>query len=152
MFQNWCYPGCILNFLNLRVTGIDYFSTGLHWLWRVVVFLGWCYLLVCVFWGAWLSHITNAQVGKAKTNNKGRHYKYRQCWILKIYTFFQLNYSVTYSLTLSPSELYATCICVTVCKHCYLLRNRGLLSHFCKNRTRYSAKRVITAHCMIKMV
>ena len=87
--------------------------------------LGLGLLLVCVFWGAWLSHITTAQVGKAKTNNKGRHYKYRQCWILNIYTFFHLNYSVTYSLTLSPSELYATCNCVTVCKHCYFLRNSG---------------------------
>ena len=114
-------------------------------------FLGLGLLLVCVFWGSWLSHITNAQVGKAKTNNKGRHYKYRQCWILNIYTFFQSNFSVTYSLTLSPSELYATCICVTICKHCYFLRNRGILSHFCKNRTRYSATRVITAHCMIMM-
>ena len=33
-------------------------------------FLGLVLLLVCGFWGAWLSHITNAQVGKAKTNNK----------------------------------------------------------------------------------
>ena len=31
MFQNWCYPGCILDFLNLCQTGIDYFSTGLHY-------------------------------------------------------------------------------------------------------------------------
>ena len=71
-------------------------------------FLGLVLLLVCGFWGAWLSHITNAQVGKAKTNNKGIHYKYRQCWILNIYKFFQLSYSITYSLTLSPSELCAT--------------------------------------------
>ena len=54
-------------------------------------FLGLGLLLVYVFWGSWLSHITNAQVGKAKTNNKGGHYKYRQCWILNIYTCFQLN-------------------------------------------------------------
>ena len=113
--------------------------------------LGLVLLLVCVFWGAcWLSHITTAQVGKAKTNNKGRHYKFRKCWILNMYTFFQSNYSVTYSLTLSPSELYATCDCVTVCKHCHFLRNRGLLSHFCKNRTQCSATRVITAHFVIK--
>ena len=120
-------------------------------LWQVVVVLGWGSCWFVFFCGAWLSHITTAQVGKAKTNNKGRHYKYRQCLILNIYTFFQLNYSVTYSLTLSPSELYATCICVTICKHCYFLRYRGVLSNFCKNRTRYSATRVITAHCMIMM-
>ena len=116
MFQNWCYPGCILNFLNLSLTGISYFSTGLHYgrslfSW-VSALAGLC------FWGAWLTNITNAQVGKAKTNNKGRHYKYRRCCILTIYTFLHLNYSVTYSLILSPSELYATCNCVTVCKHC----------------------------------
>ena len=113
--------------------------------------LGLVLLLVCVFWGAWLSHITTAQVGKAKTNNKGRHYKYRRCCILTIHTFLHLTYSVTNSLTLSSSELYATCICVTVCKHCYFLRNRGIPSRFCKNRTRYSATGVIPAHCMIMM-
>ena len=54
-------------------------------------FLGLVLLLVCVFRGAWLSNITNAQVGKAKTNNKGRHYKYRQCWILNDIHFFNLT-------------------------------------------------------------
>ena len=31
-------------------------------------FPGLALLLVCVVWGAWLNHITTAQVGKEKTN------------------------------------------------------------------------------------
>ena len=78
MFQNWCYPGCILELSKLKPDRVSVIFQ------RVFIMAGRCFLglgllLVCVFWGARLSHITTAQVGKEKTNNKGRRYKYRHC-------------------------------------------------------------------------